>query len=136
MDTKKTSPPFLTQLKPSKKLQHLCLTAHLLALGAGFSNTLPIVIKLAIAVIIGVNCKMQFKNLKRERRTLKYTETRGWEMSDGGDFETVQILKSTVITTFFIFLQIRNKPAFIIANDAINNDDYRQLIIKLKMTAH
>jgi hypothetical protein len=134
--TKKHGSPFIAVLKPSKKLQRLLIVIHVLALGASIANTLPFVLKLGIASLIGLNFKMNFQRLKIERRKIRYTEKLAWEISDGDDFEAVDILKSTVITTTFIFLQINNKPTLLIANDALDEDDYRRLIVKLKITAH
>jgi hypothetical protein len=105
-------------------------------LGASVVNTLPFAVKLAIAILIGLNFKINFPLLKIEQRKIRYTEKLGWEISEGGDFEAVAILKSTVVTTVFIFLQMHNKPTMLIANDALREDDYRQLIVKLKITVH
>lgn len=136
MIAKKHGAPFVIELKPSKKLQRLIIVIHLIALVASVVNSLPIAVKLAIAAVIGLNFKINCPRLKIEKRKIRYTEKLGWEISDGGDFEAVEILKSTVVTTVFIFLQMHNNPTILIANDALREDDYRQLIVKLKMTVH
>jgi hypothetical protein len=133
---KKHGAPFVAELKSSKKLQRLVIVIHLIALGASVVNALPLVVKLAIAILIGLYFKINFPQLKIEQRKIRYTEKLGWEISDGGDFEAVEILKSTVVTTAFIFLQMQQKSTILIANDALREDDYRQLIVKLKMTVH
>jgi hypothetical protein len=133
---KKHGAPFVVELKPSKKLQRLIIVIHLIALGASVVNSLPIAVKLAIGAVVGLNFKINCPRLKIEQRKIRYTEKLGWEISNGGDFEAVAILKSTVVTTVFIFLQMHNKPTILIANDALREDDYRQLIVKLKMTVH
>ncbi|WP_411725407.1 protein YgfX [Methyloglobulus sp.] len=136
MYTKKHSSRFIAELNPSKKLLRLLIFIHVLALGASIANTLPFGLKLGVAFLIGLNFKMNFHRLKIERRKIRYTEKLAWEISDGGDFEAVDILKSTVITTTFIFLQMQNKPTILIASDALDEVDYRQLIVKLKITLH
>ena len=136
MIAKKHGAPFVTELISSKKLQRLVIVTHLIALGASVSNALPLILKLVLAVLIGLNFKLNFPSLKNEQRKIRYTKKLGWEISEGGDFEAADILKSTVVTIFFIFLQIQNKPTILIANDALSEDDYRQLIVKLKMTVH
>jgi hypothetical protein len=133
---KKHGAPFVAELKPSKNLQRLIIVIHVIALSAGIVNSLPIAVKLTIAALIGLNFKINFPQLKIEQRKIRYTENLGWEISDGGAFVAVEILKSTVVTTAFIFLQMQNKPTIFIANDALSEDDYRQLIVKLKMTVH
>jgi hypothetical protein len=132
----KESTPFLAELKPSKKLQHLVVLIHIIALAASVANALPLLIKLAVALAVTVHFKFTFPKFQQEQRKLKYSEKRGWELSDGGDFMQIEILHSTVLTTIFIFLHLRNKPAIIIANDSLSENDYRQLLVKLKMTAH
>lgn len=79
---------------------------------------------------------MTFHKFINEKRSIKHSEKLGWQISNGGDFEVVEILTSTVITTVFIFLQIQDKPTIIIANDALSEDDYRRFIVKLKITVH
>jgi hypothetical protein len=133
---KKHGAPFVAELKSSRKLQRLVIVIHLIALGASVVNALPLVVKLAIAILIGLNFKINFPRLKIEQRKIRYTEKLGWEISEGGDFVAVEILKSTVVTTVFIFLQMHDKATILIANDALREDDYRQLIVKLKMTVH
>ena len=134
MIAKKHGAPFVAELKSSRKLQRLVIVIHLIALGASAVNALPLVVKLAIAILISVNFKINFPRLKIEQRKIRYTEKLGWEISEGGDFEAVEILKSTVVTTFFIFLQMQGKPTILIANYALSEDDYSRLIVKLKTT--
>jgi hypothetical protein len=128
--------PFLAELKPSKKLQHLFILVHILALGASLANALPFALKLAIVTFIGVNFKIGFARLRIERRKIKYSEKLGWMVSEGDDYVAVTIARTTVISTFFIFLHFQDKAAMLIPNDALTEDDYRQLVVKLKMTVH
>jgi hypothetical protein len=133
---KKHGESFSVKLQPSKKLQRLFIAIHLLALCASFANALPFVLKLAVAAFIGLNFKMTFHKFINEKHSIKHSEKLGWAISNGADFEAVEILASTVITTVFIFLQIQDKPSIIIASDALNEDDYRRFIVKLKITVH
>lgn len=126
--------PFLAELRPSKNLQRLYVVIHCLALAASVANALPLAVKLVVIVFIGLNCKIGFPRLKHEHRKLKYSEKSGWAISKGDDFVAVIIARTTVITTFFIFLHLENKDTVLIANDALTEDDYRQLIVKLKMS--
>lgn len=127
---------FIADLKPSKKLHRLVIVIHIIALAAGFGNALPLAVKLAIAVVIGLSFKVNFPKFNNEPRKIKYTEKLGWEIAEDDKSDAVNILSTTVVTTTFIFLHIQQKPSIIIANDALSEDDYRQLIIKLKMTVH
>jgi hypothetical protein len=134
--TKKLNAPFVAQLKPSKKLQRLVIVIYLLAFATSFANALPMYLKLILVLVIGLNFKRSFPILKQERHKIKYTEKLGWQISGSGEFESIEISKSTVITTTFIFLHIHNKSAILIANDALNENDYRELTVRLKITAH
>lgn len=112
------------------------IVIHSIACVATVSNALPLVAKLAIVVLVGVNFRVNFPRLKNEQRKIRHTEKLGWEISDGGDFKAATILRSTVVTTFLIFLHIKDNPPILVANDALSMDDYKQLLVKLKMTEH
>ena len=131
---KKLGAPFAAELKPSKKLQRFFIFTHLIAIGASLANALPMSMKLALLALISINYAKFYQRLNKEQRKIRFTEKQGWQLSEHGEFESVTVLKSTVITTTFIFLHLKNKPAFIIANDALPEDEYRRLIVKLKLT--
>lgn len=135
--SKKHDPSLLLALKPSRRLKHLIVFMHVLALAACAANSLPIAVKLGLSAAICMHLWFTVKRLKSEHHSIKHTEALGWEVSSGSnDFESVRILNSTVITTFAIFLHIRSqnagKQAMLILNDALSEDDYRRLIVKLK----
>jgi hypothetical protein len=132
---KKLNSTFVAELKPSKKIQQLVIVIHVIALAACFANALPLEMKLVTALLIGLNLTKTHPALKKERRIITYTEKQGWQISNGGDFKAVTILKSTVTTTFFIFLHLQNESTTLIAYDALDETDYRDLIVRLKITA-
>ena len=134
MHSNSDSPPFVAELKPSSKLQHFIAVLHILALAASIINALPIVIRLLIAVLIGLSFVISLHKLKIEHRIIRYSEKRGWELSEGGDFAPVTILKSSVVTPLFIFLHIQNRPTLLVVNDVLSEDVFRGLIVKLKLT--
>ncbi len=136
MYTHKIIVPFLAELKPSKLLQRLNIVLHIAAWFACFANALPLLVRLGIACLIGLDFWFNFKRLKSGQHLISYSETKGWQLADNGDFENIQILSSTVVTTFLIFLHIANKPSILIAHDALSEEDFRRLIVKLKMTAN
>jgi len=108
---------------------------HALALGASIANALPITLKLVLLTGISIHLWFISKRLKDKRYKIKQSEALGWELSDGNDFKAIQILNSTVITTFAIFLhftQNAHKQSLLIASDALTEDDYRRLIVRLK----
>ncbi len=132
---KKHEPPLLLELKPSKRLKQLLVVMHGLALGSSIANALPVAIKLALLAGICLHLWFRFKRLKSKQFSIKQSEAAGWEISNGNDFEAVQILNSTVITVFAIFLHFNNdagKQSVLIVNDALSEADYRYLIVRLK----
>jgi toxin CptA len=133
----KHEPLLLVELKPSKRLKRFFVILHVLALGSSIANALPIIVKLTLLTGICMHFRFMNQRLKNEQCIIKHTETLGWEISNGDDFKPVQIMGSTVITVFVIFLHFAdntNKQSVLIVSDALSEDDYRRLIVRLKTT--
>jgi hypothetical protein len=124
----------------------MTIFVHMLALGASMANDLAFAIKISLFALICVHLWLTVRRLNAERQTIKYTEALGWEVSEEDDFASVEILKSTVITTFVLFLHFKygsqdqfgkssQKKTLLVLSDALTEDDYRCLIVKLKTTA-
>lgn len=134
---KKHEPSLLVELKPSKRLTRLLIVMHLLAVGSSIFNALPLAVRLSLSVGICLHLWFSMKRLTRKTYSIKHTEAFGWEIADGNDFASIQILNSTVITVFAIFLHFNknaHKHSLLILNDALTEDDYRRLIVRLKTT--
>lgn len=136
----------LLALKPSKRLKKMVIFAHLLAFCASIASALAFAIKISLFSLIGLHCWLTVRRLNAERQTIKYSEALGWEVSEGDGFTSVEILKSTVLTTFVLFLHFKHssqaqssksghKKTLLVLSDALANEDYRCLIVKLKTTA-
>ncbi len=133
--SKKHEPSLLLELKPSRRLKRLLVVMHALAMASSIANALPVAVKLALLAGIYLHLRFILKRLKSERHKIKHTEASGWELSDGNDFESIQILNSTVISLFAIFLHFNkdaHRQSVVIVNDALSEDDYRRLIVRLK----
>jgi toxin CptA len=135
--SKKHEPLLLLELKPSERLKQLIIFIHVLALGACAANSLPIAVKLGLSIAICMHFWFSIKHLKSEHHRIKHTEAFDWEVSSASNaFEPVRIMNSTVITIYAIFLHFRSqnagKQTVLILNDALSEDDYRRLIVKLK----
>lgn len=111
---------------------------HVLAMSACLANALPPVIKISLLTGICLHLWVAVKRLPDTRPAIKFTEAAGWEISEGQDFEPVRVLNSTVITLYAIFLHVarqnQGKKTIIILRDALLEDDYRRLIVKLRTT--
>lgn len=130
--------PLLLSLRCSQKLTALLITLHVLAIAASISNALPGLIKATLCLTISLHFYWQLNRLKNQYYTLKYSEAFGWELSEGSDFIAIDILGSTVMTTFVVFLHYKKasgrKRVLIIFHDALEEEDYRCFIVKLKTT--
>ena len=136
----------LFTLNPSKLIKKWVIFVHIMALAASVANALFFAIKISLFACIGIHCWLTVRRLNTEHCAIKHTEALGWEISEGGDFAPVEILKSTVITPFALFLHFKfsyqaqswkpgDKKTLLILRDALNEEDYRYLIVKLKTTA-
>jgi toxin CptA len=127
--------PLLMALKPSRKLKLLLVIIHLLALGSSLAAALPIAVKLSLLSGICLHLAFTVKHCQSTQYNIKHTEISGWEIADGNDFASIQILDSTVISVFSIFLHFNKnaqKQSVLIVHDALSEDDYRRLIVRLK----
>ncbi len=110
---------------------------HAMALAACVLNSLPVFIKLALFTAITIHGYFEFKRLSTEQHQIEQFET-NWQLGDGKSFVDIQILPSTVITTVAIFLQFKKddnaKGTLLVFSDALAEDDYRCLIVRLKTT--
>ena len=136
----------LLTIKPSKRLKNTVIFVYMLALGACMANALVLAIKISLFALICIHCWLTVRRLNAEHYSIKYTEALGWGISEGYDFASVEILKSTVITTQILFLHFKHssqaqswksghKKTLLVLNDALAGEDYRCLVVKLKTTA-
>jgi hypothetical protein len=131
----KPSPPLQLTLKPSLKLQQFNIVVHGLASIAVICSNLFWPVKLAMATFVAVSFVISRQRFLKECRIITYDDHIGWRLANGGDLEPVDILATTVVTTRLIFLHIKHKPAQLIVDDALDDDHFRQFIVKLKLTA-
>ncbi len=134
MSKNKQHTTVIIDLKPSGNLSRLNTALHLLAVGAGIANALPTPIKLAIIIMILANFILTGRDLKLESRKICYSGKGGWKIITGNETDMIEILSSTVISTWIIFLHIKAKKPIIIFHDAMDEKNFRQLIVMLKMT--
>ena len=140
-----SEPALLFVIKPSHRLTLMIILIHTLALAASMVNDLDLTFKLGLITAISLKGWFTLKRLKNEHYTIKQTEALGWQISKDHNLVSIDILNSTVVTPFAIFLHYREhaqlgfettrtKQTRLILNDALVNEDYRYLIVKLKIT--
>lgn len=133
----KTNPPLRLELKCSQRLIKLMIFIHALALLACVLNNLPVLVKFVLFVAIAIHGYVECKRLSARRYRIEQTEN-AWQLGESNAFVGIQILPTTVISIVAIFLQFKKedgkKVALVIFSDALAEDDYRCLIVRLKTT--
>jgi hypothetical protein len=125
------------QIHRSKWLFRLLSIGYILALSACFLNSLSLVIKLVFAILITLHSFFTLKKLARELWQLDYDEKNGWQKLEFSRLREIEILPTTVLSRYFIFLHYLcegKKHYRLIFKDAlvVNINDFRQLIVTLK----
>lgn len=120
---------------PSLRLHYALVAAHGLALSTCLISALPWPGKLLLGLALPVHLYFAVRNSVVRQATIRYHDASGWNIND----ESVRILTSTVVTPFAIWLHFQpqgaRKQALLIVNDAMPEHDFRQLIVKLKLSA-
>ena len=137
---KKSAPPLWLAVKQSKYLLLFILSVHGLALPSIVFLTIALAFKLALLLLIASSLSF---HLRRYRLgyymfTLKHTTEFAWQLC-AEEISSIQILNSTVLTTFVIVLhlQIDNKKRYLlVCRDAVSAEEYRQLIVALKINTY
>ena len=135
----------LLTFKRSKLLKQYFLCLHALVFVAAIANDLALLIKLALATSVILHTGFFLYRRQKSMTAIKYTEAMGWEISTGNGFMPIDVLKSTVITTQALFLHYKiksnllilnrwRKRVFLVVCDMLSDQDYRYLLVKLRMT--
>ncbi|MDD2865142.1 MAG: hypothetical protein PHC99_10555 [Methylococcales bacterium] len=125
------------QIHHSKWLIRLLTFGYVLAFSASFLNALTLVIKVSLAMVIVLYGFFTLKRLAHELWQLDYDEENGWQLFEFSRLRSIEILPTTVVSRYFIFLhyQFDGKKFYrLIFKDALaqNINDFRQLMVTLK----
>jgi hypothetical protein len=142
----KQQTPLLLNPKPSTRLKQAVIVSHILAITASISNALPIAIQGALLAACAMHCYFNLKGLQNVSVKIKHSDVSGWEIADiGEDFQSVQILTTTVISSFLVLIHYqvqstlgvttKRMRTLLVINDALDQKDYRSLVVRLKTTA-
>lgn len=128
-------PDLWLNLKPSKWLQSITLGAHLLAMAACSLTALAISLKAAVMIGIAIHAIHALQQAKNTAVTLQHSHAGGWTL--GG--EAVSVSASSTISPYAVFLHLNglknkryNHKTLLVFYDALTEDDFRQLIVRLK----
>jgi len=131
-------------IHPSPRLAILLLLAHLIAALAMYATPLPLPVKLAISLLVLVSLMY---HMARDALLLLPASWRHLSVADGGATVvardgselTGQVSGGSVVTPWFVILRIRpdgrrRSVARAIFLDALENDAYRELCVRLKFS--
>jgi toxin CptA len=139
-------PSLLLELKPSRRLIKMLVFAHVLALVAITANALAWFVKAGLCVGVCTSGWLTVKQVNARHYAIRQSDALGWQLTEGTDWLPIDILQSTVITRFALFLHFKHsfhtqswlfnrEKAWLILSDALAEEDYRWLIVKVKTTA-
>ena len=144
--------PLLLTAKPSLRLKYIRQALYLFALIACLDNSLPESYRIILLLLIVTNYFFMINRHKDQQCVIQYDDVNGWQIKIDNQLLSVKILPSTLINNYALFLHLeivensthiqsivdsllgRNKKSIVIMSDSLSNDDYRQLIVKLKTT--
>lgn len=119
----------------------MMLVIFVLALIACLANSLPLLVKVSLAVLtVGHFVNLQQRLTKRQY-TFRYTDTKSWEFSKAKEFVSIEILPSSVVTSCAVFLHFEtvgqastHQSAVLLAADSLTDEAYRAFIVQLLTT--
>ena len=138
--SKKFVTPQLFKIKQSRLFLYLLLINHVLATIACFSNGLPSNYQLIALFVVIISAGFYWRDYKKfHPYVICHNEAVGWQLAKiENDYQNIMILPTTVLTAQFIILHFRfkagRKQALFIVNDALNTEDYRHLLVELKVS--
>jgi hypothetical protein len=132
-------------ITPSFLLIKWLVILHSLAVIVAIFTPFSLIYKILTIVLVLASLAISIKQeIGSKSFILRYTTVFGWEISHSNQhFDSIEILPSTVLTTYMIFLHYRiddngiNKQknkAIMIVKDALIDDDFRQLRVELRIS--
>ncbi len=124
----------------SRRCLQLGCALHGVAVLVCWLADMPVAVKWGLSLVITVLGLVYAYQRRQVIIELRYTKATGWQIClDGQDFLDISILKSTVVSNLAIFLHYHRKDnprykAIMIAHDSLSANDYRRLMVKLKIT--
>jgi len=141
--SKKSAPPLFFTLNKSRRLIHILRVLHILAALASVLNALPILFKLITFLAVVVSFKQYSSRYDKhfQRFFIRYSEETGWQLSQNNSvFQRIEILPTSVVSQYVIVLhfhlQDKKQLSRVIFYDALSTQDYRALVVALKVAWH
>ncbi len=123
----------------SRDLLILINCLHVLSILACWLNALPLAVRVLIFFMLSYSWYFQLKGRKAEHTYLRYTSNVGWSVAFRGQdsYDSLILKPSTVagnILTILHFDLESGSKTLMIFKDAMKANDYRKLIVLLKIT--
>ena len=130
----------LLSIKPSRLLKQVLIALHLLVLFVCWLSAIPAIIKGLITILIIYSLRQVFTGKTDISRCcwLRNNSGGGWEIAEQEhNYQVISILPSTVITSWLTVIHYRTTDqvwqSLVVVRDSLSPDNYRQLIVKLKV---
>ena len=112
---------------------------HVIAIVAAFINALDPIYKVIITIMILVSLIVYLKReINCHDLLIRHSSESGWALAyPENNFYTIEILESTILTRYVIvlhFIQNKKKQTIFICRDALFYDEYRKLMVTLKIS--
>lgn len=136
---KKSANTQIFSISYSSLLVYGLIAIHFLAFIAAGLNSLALIYKIALWVLIITSLIIYLRRSNKEF-FIRYGSTSGWEIADSeNSYLPITILASTVICPYLTVLHFyrknQKKQTILIVIDALKNDEYRKLMVALKVSA-
>lgn len=136
--SKKSEAALWVDVNKSRYLLAFIIVVHVLVTLSCLLMPVTIAPKMLLIFLPGYSLYFYLKRYKQGfyTFTLRHTEEFSWELVEHDDYSYLRILKSSVLTSFIIILQVEiNKKhrSLLICRDAVSTQTYRKLFVALKI---
>lgn len=124
----------------SSKLMWVIHLSHGLAILACWLNALETIGQIMLSVVLLACWGWQYKQQRNSQAIyLRYSPSEGWAMSAAGhDYQAITLKPTSVINKLLIVLHYtdinRHFKTLLIGNDSMSDQDYRRLLVLLKIS--
>lgn len=137
--SKKFEAPLWFDVQQSTGLLSFIIVVHGIVIFSCLTLPLTVVLRVLL-VVVPISSLLFYLHRYRSgfyRVSLKYSKECAWELLEGDHYSSMRILKSSVLTSFIIILHMlidNKRRSVLVCCDAVSRDDYRQLLVALKIT--
>ncbi|GFO70964.1 toxin CptA [Bathymodiolus japonicus methanotrophic gill symbiont] len=136
--SKRSAAPLWVDVKQSRNLLAFIIIVHVLALLSSWLMPVAAILKVALCLL---SVGSFYFYLQRYQQgfysfSLRYSEELSWELVVNDHHSCLHVLRSTVLTSFIIILQVKidsRQRSLLVCRDAVSAEEYRKLFVALKI---